>query len=97
MRTISAVSKASTREKDGIRAKTTLLFEPLREHMARTITVRGMSCGGCESTVEEALTGVEGITDAEADRELERATVEGDADPDALVSAVEDAGYEAEA
>ena len=65
--------------------------------MARTITVRGMSCEGCENAVEGALTDVEGVTEAEADRETERATVAGDADPDELVSAVEDAGYEADA
>ncbi|MFD1570739.1 hypothetical protein [Halorubrum laminariae] len=35
------------------------------------------------------------IIDARADRQRGAATVEGDADPDALVRAVEDAGYEA--
>lgn len=56
-----------------------------------------MSCGGCEETVEDALAGVDGVERATADRESESATVEGDADVDALVSAVEDAGYEASA
>ncbi|WP_336037959.1 heavy-metal-associated domain-containing protein [Halobacterium yunchengense] len=63
--------------------------------MAQTLTVRGMSCGGCESTVEDALRGVDGVTGASADRETDTATVEGDADPGALVAAVEDAGYDA--
>lgn len=65
--------------------------------MATTITVTGMSCGGCESTVEEALEGVSGVESATADRESDSATVEGDADVDTLVSAVSDAGYEASA
>ncbi|GAA0281263.1 heavy-metal-associated domain-containing protein [Halobacterium noricense] len=65
--------------------------------MARTITVEGMSCGGCESTVEDALAGVEGVESASADRERDAATVEGDAATDALVAAVEDAGYDASA
>ncbi|MUV61125.1 heavy metal-associated domain-containing protein [Halobacterium sp. CBA1126] len=65
--------------------------------MSRTITVEGMSCGGCESTVEDALEGVAGVDSASADRERDAATVEGDADPDALVAAVEDAGYDASA
>ncbi|MCG1003519.1 MULTISPECIES: heavy-metal-associated domain-containing protein [Halobacterium] len=65
--------------------------------MSRTITVEGMSCGGCESTVEDALEGVAGVESASADRERDAATVEGDADADALVGAVEDAGYDASA
>ncbi|TKX79053.1 heavy-metal-associated domain-containing protein [Halorubrum sp. SD626R] len=65
--------------------------------MELTIAVRGMSCEHCEQSVEEALSGVAGVTTARADRERDAATVEGDADPDALVRAVEDAGYEASA
>jgi len=65
--------------------------------MSTTITVEGMSCGHCEQTVEEALREVSGVTDATADREAERASVEGDADVTALVQAVEDAGYTAHA
>ena len=63
--------------------------------MTTTITVKGMSCEHCERTIEEALRSVAEISNARADREAERATVEGDADTAALVQAVEDAGYEA--
>jgi copper chaperone CopZ len=65
--------------------------------MRETITVEGMSCEHCEQTVEEALAEVDGVTDATADRETETATVEGDADLEALVVAVDEAGYEASA
>ena len=65
--------------------------------MTRQITVTGMSCGGCEQNVEDALEGVPGVESATADRESDTATVEGEADTDALVAAVEDAGYEASA
>ncbi|MDX1746077.1 MAG: heavy metal-associated domain-containing protein [Halobacteriales archaeon] len=65
--------------------------------MAYTITVEGMSCGHCEQTVEEALLGVPGVSEASADREADRATIEGDAEPGALVQAVTDAGYTARA
>jgi len=65
--------------------------------MSTTITVEGMSCEHCEGTVEEALRGVSGVTDATADREAEQAVVEGEADAAALVDAVEDAGYTASA
>ncbi len=65
--------------------------------MTVTITVEGMSCGGCEQTVEEALLGVSGVETANADRETDSATVQGNAPVDSLVSAVEDAGYSASA
>ena len=65
--------------------------------MTTKITVEGMTCGGCEQNVEDALRNVEGVTDANADRESEWVTVEGDADENDLVSAVEDAGYTAKA
>ncbi len=63
--------------------------------MSQTITVDGMSCEHCEQTVEDALEKVAGVTSASADREAGTATIDGDAAPDALVGAVEEAGYEA--
>lgn len=65
--------------------------------MTATIDVDGMSCGGCEESVEKALRGVTGVVEAEADRERGIAKVEGDADAQDLVAAVEDAGYRASA
>ena len=65
--------------------------------MDHSITVEGMHCAGCEQTVEDALLEVAGVTDAAADREAERASVAGSADVQALVAAVEQAGYDARA
>jgi copper chaperone CopZ len=65
--------------------------------MSETITVEGMTCGHCEQTVEEALEDVDGVTSASADRETESVTVEGNADTAELISAVDEAGYEASA
>ncbi|MFC6764556.1 heavy-metal-associated domain-containing protein [Natrinema soli] len=65
--------------------------------MSETITVEGMTCGHCEQTVEEALEDVTGVTAATADREAETVTVEGDAETQALVETVDEAGYEASA
>lgn len=65
--------------------------------MSETITVTGMSCEGCEQTVEEALQEVSGVTSASADHEADEVTVDGDADVQALVDAIDDAGYEASA
>lgn len=65
--------------------------------MSIRLTVTGMSCEHCEESVTEALEGVPGVESATADRKAEMATVEGDAEVDALLAAVESAGYEASA
>lgn len=65
--------------------------------MARTITVEGMGCEGCERTVVDALKGVDGVEDASADRTTDSATVEGNAALKALLAAVSEAGYTASA
>ncbi len=62
------------------------------------IIVGGMSCGMCQSAVQEALSGVEGVAEAAVDLEGSRATVvfdEGATSLDALRAAVEDAGFDA--
>lgn len=62
----------------------------------RTIEVSGMSCNGCEQSVETALESVEGVDRADADHE--GATVEVIADESVsdadLEDAVREAGYE---
>ena len=61
------------------------------------IVVNGMSCEMCQSAVQEALCGVEGVAEAEVDLEGGRATVVFDAGAtslDALRAAVEDAGFD---
>ena len=63
--------------------------------MSVTLTVEGMSCDGCEQTVEEALKQVEGVESVTVDRTSNSATVDGQADSVTLVTAVEDAGYTA--
>lgn len=62
--------------------------------MTTTLTVEGMGCDGCEDIIENALTDVDGVEDASADYEDDAATVEGGADPEELLQAVEFAGYE---
>jgi copper chaperone CopZ len=64
------------------------------------LVVRGMTCGHCEMRVKKALVGVPGVLDAEASHEREQAVVTVDAEQEvsmeALVAAVQAAGYEAE-
>ena len=63
--------------------------------MPQTITVEGMSCGHCEETVEAALESLADVKTASADHETDAVDIEGSAQTDDLLSAVEDAGYEA--
>ena len=65
--------------------------------MSQTIAVKGMTCGGCENTVETALQNMSGVETATADRTTETVTVEGTADTETLIAAVENVGYEAHA
>lgn len=64
-----------------------------------TITVKGMTCGGCVNSVTKALKGVEGVQEANVDLQGQKATVTFDdskTSVTALKEAVEDAGYDAE-
>ncbi len=61
---------------------------------AKTVlTVSGMTCGGCANTVTRVLTRVPGVERAEVDLGSGRATVTGRASADALIGAVEAAGF----
>lgn len=79
----------------GFEARIGKKWSPVYVDMSLTLTVTGMSCEHCEQSVVEALKAVDGVENATADEEAARATVEGEADIDALIEAVESAGYEA--
>ncbi len=61
------------------------------------LNIQGMHCGGCGNAVRRALEAVPSVLVATVDSGAGKAHVEAsdDLDPSALVSAVEDAGYEA--
>jgi len=65
--------------------------------MTKTYTVTGMSCGHCEQSVEDAVGELDGVEDADADNEGGTLVVEGEPDDDAVIAAVDEAGYEASA
>jgi copper chaperone len=60
------------------------------------LTVRGMSCNGCERSVVNALQSHDGVQRAEADHESHdvEVVVADDVDHETLTTAVENAGYE---
>ncbi len=61
-----------------------------------TLSVKGMSCGGCVRHVESALKGVPGVGTVAVDLAKGKATVEynpAQTTPDTLKKAVDKAGY----
>ncbi len=58
-----------------------------------TLDITGMTCGHCVSAATKALEGVPGVTHADVTLTPGAAVIHGDADPDALVKAVEEEGY----
>lgn len=67
--------------------------EGVVRNVTRNLHVGGMSCGGCETAVVDALRDVDGVERAEADHETGRVTIEGEADDADVRAAVEEAGY----
>lgn len=63
-----------------------------------TIRIEGMSCGHCEAGVKKALEAVAGVEKViEVSKDKQQAVVEGTADLQALLQAVQDEGYTASA
>ena len=61
---------------------------------AKTVlTINGMTCGGCANTVPRVLSRVPGVEHAEVDLASGRAVVTGRANAEALIGAVEAAGF----
>lgn len=59
------------------------------------ILVSGMTCGHCRAAVESAIREIPGVHTVHVDLEQGRATFEGHVDVQTVMSAVEEAGYEA--
>lgn len=66
--------------------------------MAETIELKvdGMTCDHCVRAVTEAITGVDGVSEASVDLDAGAATLTGDGvDLEAVVAAIVEEGYEA--
>ena len=59
-----------------------------------TYTVSGMTCGHCVASVTEEVSEVAGVEQVDVQLETGRLTVTGDAAPEAVRAAVQEAGYE---
>lgn len=63
--------------------------------MEKIIKIKGMSCAHCAARVKQALSAVEGVTEAEIDLKKKCAFVKGEnLSEKALGEAVTEAGYE---
>lgn len=69
-----------------------------KKHKTVDLKVTGMHCGHCEMSVSKALKAVPGVKDAKADHKTHTASITADEgiSVDALVEAVNEAGYTAE-
>lgn len=63
--------------------------------MSQTIIVEGMTCGCCANSVESAIADLEGVANVSVERTENQATFDGDVEIEAIIKAVDDAGYTA--
>ncbi len=59
-------------------------------------TVNGLKCGGCVSKATVALQALPGVTAAQVDLATKSAVVQGEVAPEAVIRALQGAGYSAE-
>lgn len=86
---------ATETQPEALTAESTELPAQSRDNAAHLL-IEGMSCASCVSRVEKALQQVTGVSQARVNLGERSALVLGDADPQALVAAVTEAGYGAQ-
>lgn len=59
------------------------------------LNITGMTCDHCQRAVKGALESVEGVQSASVDLDAGSAQVDGEAEVNALIAAVEEEGYQA--
>ncbi len=69
------------------------MTRPYVDCMVDELTVEGMSCEGCEQSVESALEEMDAVDSARADNESDQVRIDGNPDADAVAQTIEDAGY----
>jgi len=60
------------------------------------LAIEGMTCQHCVSAVKNALAAIEGVTSADVSLDPGQAIVEGQAEPQTLIDAVTEEGYNAQ-
>lgn len=64
--------------------------------MERQYSVQNLKCGGCVAKATAALQALPGVSDVQVDLAGKTARVNGDAAPEAVIGALQAAGYPAE-
>jgi copper chaperone len=62
--------------------------------MTRVYNVPSISCGHCKSSIEGEVSQVDGVDSVVVDIEGRTVTVDGTASDDAVIAAIDEAGYE---
>ncbi|KUI35611.1 heavy metal transporter [Mycobacterium sp. IS-1496] len=62
--------------------------------MSLKLEVEGMSCAHCVASITEAVQPLPGVTAVAVDLDASAVTVSGEPDQTAVVSAIEDCGYD---
>jgi copper ion binding protein len=60
----------------------------------RTYSVPGISCGHCKAAIEGEVAKLAAVTAVDVDIDAKTVRVEGDASPDAVTAAIDEAGYD---
>jgi len=59
------------------------------------LSISGMSCAGCVSSIEKSLASVKGVSESVVNFAEQTANIRGDVTPNALIKAIKDVGYDA--
>lgn len=62
--------------------------------MTKTYSVPGISCGHCKAAIEGEVSEVAGVDTVIVDVDGKLVTVEGSASDEAIIAAIDEAGYE---
>lgn len=87
-----SLCKCSATDKDNSINDNNLIKE--NSNMKKVFSVKGMSCSHCSARVKTVIEKIDGVSSVDVSLENANATVEGEFDENAIVSAVVDAGYE---
>ena len=60
----------------------------------RTYNVPDISCDHCKQSIEKEVSQLEGVASVEVDVQAKTVTVSGELDAQAIISAIDEAGYE---
>ncbi|TNE85757.1 MAG: heavy-metal-associated domain-containing protein [Deltaproteobacteria bacterium] len=63
--------------------------------MTRTYDVTGMTCGGCQRSVERVVGKLDGVLAVRVDLATGKVEVDGNTDGQTVIAAIEKAGFEA--